>query len=62
MLIVGEYQQVKSIAIINLQGQVIKTISSIKSAAISISDLSTGVYIFEMQAEDGLVYKKFYVN
>lgn len=62
MLNVGEYQQVKSIAIINLQGQVIKTISSIKSAAISISDLSTGVYIFEMQAEDGLVYKKFYVN
>ena len=62
MLIVGEYQQVKSIAIINLQGQVITTISPIKSAAISISDLSTGVYIFEMQAEDGLVYKKFYVN
>jgi len=62
MLIVGEYQQVKSIAIINLQGQDIKTISPIKSAAISISDLSTGVYIFEMQAEDGLVYKKFYVN
>ena len=61
-LIIGQHQHVKSIAIINLQGQVIKTISSIKSAAISISDLSTGVYIFEMQAEDGLVYKKFYVN
>ena len=62
MLIVGEYQQVKSIAIINLQGQVIKTISPIKSAAINISDLNTGVYIFEIQTEDTIVYKKFYVN
>jgi hypothetical protein len=61
-LIIGQHQQVKSIAIINLQGQVIKTISTITSSAIDISDVSTGVYLFEMQVKEGLVYKKLYVN
>jgi len=61
-LIIGQHQQVKSIAINNLQGQVIKTISTITSSAIDISDVSTGVYLFEMQVKEGLVYKKLYVN
>jgi cytochrome oxidase Cu insertion factor (SCO1/SenC/PrrC family) len=61
-LIIEQYQQVKSIAIINLQGQVIKTISPITSSAISISDLSTGVYLFEILDKEASVYKKFYVN
>lgn len=61
-LIIDAYQLVKSIAIKNLQGQIIKSIYFTKSSAINISDLITGVYIFEIQAEDTIVYKKFYVN
>ena len=61
-LIIDSYQLVKSIAIKNLQGQIIKSINFTKSSAINISDLNTGVYIFEIQTEDTIVYKKFYVN
>ena len=61
-LIINNYQTIKYINVINLQGQIVKSISAVKSSTIDISDLNSGVYLFELYAENNLVRRKLYLN
>ncbi len=52
--------QKSQIQILNIQGQLIKTISNAeKETTIDIRDLSSGVYIIKAITEDGMVVRKF---
>jgi hypothetical protein len=49
-----------SIEILNIQGQILKTITTAeKQTNIDVSDLSSGVYIIKAKTEKGVVVKKF---
>lgn len=61
-LIISEYQTVKYINVINLQGKIVKSISALKSSSIDISDLKTGLYLFEIYTENKPIHKKLYLN
>jgi len=61
-LIINQHQNVKSIKVMDLRGQLVKAISSVNHPSISINDLKTGIYLFEMQTESGPVIKKLYLN
>ena len=55
-------QKVKSLSLYNLQGQIIKTISNVKLSSIYIGDLNSGLYLLEVQTENGPVIQKIYLN
>ncbi|MCB0478974.1 MAG: T9SS type A sorting domain-containing protein, partial [Crocinitomicaceae bacterium] len=61
-LIIENYDQVQSIEIINLQGQKINSIQSVTSGTIDIHTLETGIYIFQMNTEQGPVVRKLFMN
>lgn len=61
-LIIDHYQEVRSIEIMNIQGQIVKTISPVSRSTIIIGDLNTGVYLFEFRTDKGPVVKKLYLN
>lgn len=61
-LMIDQFQKVKSVRVLNMQGQLIKTISSVPSSAISLSELNTGIYLFEIQSENGPIVKKLFLN
>lgn len=59
---IDHYEKVKTIKVVNLQGQAVKKINSVTSPTISINDLNTGIYLFEIQTENGPIVKKLYLN
>lgn len=60
-LIVENFQEVNSIQITNMQGQVVRSIGSIENATVSLQDLETGVYLFSLQTSHGTVVKRMSV-
>ncbi len=61
-LIIDQFQNVQSVVMLDLRGQVIKTISSPTSSMISLGELSTGIYLFEIRTENSPVIVKLYLN
>lgn len=61
-LMIEQFQKVKSLRILNMQGQLIKTIGSVTSSTINLDELNTGIYLFEIQSENGPVVKKLHLN
>lgn len=61
-LILEDYASVNSIHIINLQGQKIKTIESVTSGTISVDNIETGIYLFQLNTDKGPVTKKLFLN
>ncbi len=56
-----ETQQKAVIEILNIAGQIIKTIHSAdKQTSVNVSDLSGGVYIIKVKTEKGVAVKKFF--
>ena len=60
-LVIANHEKVSAINVMDLRGQTVKVIGSF-SSRISIDDLSTGIYLFEIQTENGAVVKKLYLN
>lgn len=61
-LIIENFEEVQSIEITNMQGQVVRSISEINSGTISLDDLETGVYLFLLNTEKGAKVERFQVN
>lgn len=61
-LVVKQPQKIKHIIISNAQGQVVKTTETSNESNISMEHLKTGIYFFEIHTENGVVFKKFYLN
>jgi len=61
-LIVIQPQKIKKIIITNVQGQVVNTTAGINISNICIEHLKTGIYFFEIHTDNGVVFKKFYLN
>ncbi len=57
-VIVNHTEDQISVAIINLQGQLVKTINSISNSSIDVGELSKGVYLFEFKTESGSIVEK----
>lgn len=54
-------EDIKSLNIINLQGQLIRTIPSISNSTIDVSGLNNGVYSFQFETSTGLLIEKLMI-
>jgi cytochrome oxidase Cu insertion factor (SCO1/SenC/PrrC family) len=61
-LIIERFHKVSAVKIINLQGQVVKSIGSLSNASIGIGELKTGLYLVEINYTSATVFKKLYLN
>jgi len=61
-LVIEKHQNVQSVTITNLQGQLIKTINEISGEATSLGDLKTGVYFFRINTTSGTELKRLPVQ
>ncbi|MFT5009849.1 MAG: hypothetical protein ACI9EA_000541 [Pseudomonadales bacterium] len=57
-VIVHHAVELSSLTIINLQGQLVKTIDSISNSRIDVGELDNGIYLFEFKTESGTVVEK----
>ena len=62
MLVINQYQKVKEIIVVNLQGQVVKVVNNLTNSTIDISDLHAGIYLFKVGLENGIIHKKLYLH
>ncbi len=60
-VVVEAYTQLKSVAIISMQGVVLKTIHTFNSEQILINNPANGVYLFEFKTNQGSTIKKISV-
>jgi len=61
-LVLNHSTIINSINVMNLQGQIVKTIDSVPDSTLDISDLSTGVYVFQFQTDTETRVEKLVVN
>jgi hypothetical protein len=61
-LVIENFEKVRSIEITNMQGQSVRTISEISSGTMTLDDLETGIYLFLIQSEKGVLVERFQVN
>jgi hypothetical protein len=61
-LIIDQPQEVRAVRIMNLQGQVIKTVDPVQHSSISLSELNTGIHLFEIRTDIRSVVRKLYVH
>jgi len=59
---IDKFQDVLSVRVLSLTGQVVQNIPSIGSPAITIDRMPPGIYIFEIRTEYGSVVRKFYLD
>lgn len=57
-LVIENYSDVNSIDVVNLQGQKVISLSEMKSGIVSLDDLNSGVYLFQLSTIHGGVVKK----
>ena len=57
-IIVHHAVELSSLTIINLQGQLVKTIDSISNSRIDVGELDNGIYLFQFKTEFGSVVEK----
>jgi len=61
-LIIENYEDVQSIEITNMQGQLVRSIAEVNAGSISLENLETGVYLFLLNTKNGATVKRFQVN
>ncbi len=61
-LMLENHEAIESLRIIDLQGRVICTYNSVSSNRISLDELHTGVYLFEIHTETARTAKRLYLN
>lgn len=59
---IDKYEDVQSVRVLSIAGQVIQSISSIGSPAIAIDRMTPGIYFFEIRTDYGSVVRKFYLD
>jgi len=61
-LVIQNFEKVRLIRVLNLKGQVLQSIQTVSSSVIPIDNLSQGIYLFEIQSNDALLTRKFYID
>ena len=61
-LMIDYFQKVVSLNVLNLQGQLVKSTGTLNSEMYDLSELTTGIYIFQIQTENGSVAKKLFIQ
>lgn len=61
-LIVEGYDEVQSLQITNMQGQVVKQLESLQEETVSLEELDAGVYLFQLASTSGIEVKRFVVE
>ncbi len=61
-LLVSDYTQVKSIEVVNLQGQSVRHFETLNSSSIELNDLNPGIYLVRANYTTGTVVRKFYLK
>lgn len=56
------YEKISAVRIINITGQVVQTIDATGSPSIQIDPMNSGIYLFEIQTENGSVVRRFYLD
>ena len=59
---IDKYQDVQSVRILSITGQVVQSIPSIASTSTTVRQMSAGLYFFEIQTKYGSVVRKFYLD
>lgn len=54
-------EELKSLNVINLQGQTVKALESISNSSVDVSDLANGIYLFEFKTETESIVAKLNV-
>lgn len=61
-LVIEKFEDVSTIRVFNVQGQAVQTIDNVNSSRITLQKLPQGIYLFEIQAREGVVVKKLYAR
>ncbi len=59
---VDKYQDIRSVRVFSITGQVVQTINAVASPVIAIDQRAAGIYFFEIRTDYGSVVRKFYLN
>jgi len=57
-VIVEHSQTVNSVTVLNLQGQTVKSSNTFENSSIDVSDLTSGIYMFQFETETGTSIEK----
>lgn len=61
-LVIQDFEQIQTIRILNLNGQILQSISAVSSSIIPVDNLSQGIYFFEIRSTQAVSTRKFYVD
>jgi len=61
-VIIDGAEDIESISITNLQGQLIKTIQAFSQTTISVDELATGIYFFQIKTASGASIEKLLIQ
>lgn len=61
-LMLENHEAIESLRIIDLQGRVISTYNSVSTNRISLEEVLTGVYLFQIESDKGILTCKLYVD
>ena len=61
-LIIDQFQQVRSLDVVDLQGRSVLRVGALSRSAIGLGALRTGVYLFRLDTESGPVVKRLWVE
>lgn len=61
LVLIG-YDQINLIRVTDITGRIVKTINNISSDRATLTDLKSGIYLFEIQSDKGREVKKLYLK
>jgi len=61
-LVVQNFNDVQSIRVLNVRGQVLQSIQTVSAARVPVMALSSGIYLFEIRSKDKILTRKFFVQ
>jgi len=61
-LVIDQYRNVQRLDVYDLQGRAMKRIGGLTRSTIDLSELRSGVYLFQIQTERGPVVKRFFLD
>lgn len=61
-LVIENYSDVNSVDVVNLQGQTVLSLSEMENGIVSLNYLNSGVYLFQLNTNRGVVTKKMIVE
>lgn len=61
-LVIENYQEITSIQISNMQGQIVQTLGTLDDQSTSLEDFKSGVYLFTFSTNKGTVFERLILN